>query len=727
MVPLRRFQSMTRPTTSLWPLPPYDFSPPPSSPAPSTTGDFVPLHHPFCNIKIYIGQNFQLKVVVEEDLGNMQHYSLGVVTTTLHSLISSFQITQITSPKKTVLKQLSSVSINEDNFKVVKLFYCSVANMTKVSPMKKARRASSSRHRGGKKNVIFQDVGPEKFSSDDSRIHVTCHWHGFNCIKEFLSDLQLQKLRESCFGYLFDLDESLKPAQMIMHSLLLHQECNSNGNELQLSFNSNKVKFSIVEFGIITGLNCNEFPPDSDIIEHPNRLLNKYFSGNESISRKELAECLMKTRIDDDDDVVKLTKNILQSKRGQCHVDNFVMKLVDDEQMFEKYPWGRRSFNDTVNSLSTVLNRRKTGYEICGFPLAFQVLGFEILPSLGSSFAIKVGNNIPKILNWKMTNLQRSSRLKIIWKEVFGKNKITCVPLAPVDDNRSTTAEQIGLNHDSSSPRMNDRRTNLQKEIEDLMKESASLKALNVEIREENVEIKKENAEIREKITEIREKITEITNENCGLKDEIAAVRKQVDVFMQYFTDLLELKTSFKNIEKLVLWLAENGGTEKRTCGEKENAKESDEDLVFLNESKNTFSRRNFHECTNELKSSNTVFSGPDCHPNVAEILQDSNVKIHQMKEGQQDKEANEGSRSMDHVNDEDKEVVEANKSGKAIIESDDDVPTFNLLSQSFSENENEPLCETLKVLRSKRKRKTTLSRYLISPFEPLNKPKGAR
>ncbi|KAF4361228.1 hypothetical protein G4B88_000626 [Cannabis sativa] len=548
------------------------------------------------------------------------------------------------------------------------------ANMTKVSPMKKARRASSSRHRGGKKNDVFQDLGPEKFSSDDSRIHVTCHWHGFNCIKEFLSDLQLQELRESCFGYLFYLDESLKPAQMIMHSLLLHQECNSNGNELQLSFNINKVKFSIVEFGIITGLNCNEFLPDSDIIEHPNRLLNKYCSGNESISRKELAECLMKTRIDDDDDVVKLTtvfivQNILQSKRGQCHVDNFVMKLVDDEEMFEKYPWGRRSFSDTVNSLSTVLNRRKTGYEICGFPLAFQ---------------------------------------------------ITCVPLAPVDDNRSTTAEQIGLNHDSSNPRMNDRRTNLRKEIEDLMKESASLKALNDAIREENVEIKKENAEIREKITEI-------TNENYGLKDEIPAVRKQVDVFMQYFTDLHKLKTSFKNIEKRVLWLAENGGAEKRTCGEKENAKESGKDLVFLNESKNTFSQRNFHECTNELKSSNTVFSGPDCHPNVAEILQDSNVKIHQMKEGQQDKEANEGCRSMDRVNDEDKEVVEANKSGKTIIESDDDIPTFNVLSQSFSENENESLCETLKVLHSKRKRKTTLSRYLISPFEPLNKPKGTR
>ncbi|KAF4364755.1 hypothetical protein F8388_018431 [Cannabis sativa] len=225
-----------------------------------------------------------------------------------------------------------------------------IANMTKVSPMKKAQRASSSRH-NNKKSVVSIDLGAEKFTSDDSRIY----------------------------------------------------ECNSNGNELQLSFNSNKVKFSIAEFGIITG--------------------------------KELAECLMKTRIDDDDDdVVKLTKvfimhNILQNKRGQCHVDNFVMKLVDDEQMFENYPWGHRSFNDTVNSLSTILNRQKIGYEICGFPLAFQVWGFEILPSLGSSFVIK----------------------------------ISCVPWAPVDDNRSTTAEQIRLNHDSSSPRMNDIRTNLQK------------------------------------------------------------------------------------------------------------------------------------------------------------------------------------------------------------------------------------------------------------------------
>ncbi|KAF4360899.1 hypothetical protein G4B88_016059 [Cannabis sativa] len=309
----------------------------------------------------------------------------------------------------------------------------------------------------------------------------------------------------------------------------------------------------------------------------------------------------MKTRIDDDDDdVVKLTKvfimhNILQNKRGQCHVDNFVMKLVDDEQMFENYPWGHRSFNDTVNSLSTILNRQKIGYEICGFPLAFQVWGFEILPSLGSSFVIK-----------------------------------------------------------------------------NLMKESDSLKELNAEIREENVKIKKENAEIREKITEI-------TNENCGLKDEIAAVRKQVDVFMQYFTNLLELKTSFKNIEKLVLWLAENGGAKQRTCGEKENAKESGEDLVILNER-------------------------------------------------QQDNEANEGSRSMDHVNDKDyKDVVEANKCGKTIIESDDDIPTFNLLSQLFSKNENESLCETLKVLRSKRNGKTTLSRYLISLFEPLNKLKDTR
>ncbi|KAF4360993.1 hypothetical protein F8388_016802 [Cannabis sativa] len=366
-----------------------------------------------------------------------------------------------------------------------------------------------------------------KFTFVDSNIHISSHWHGFDCIRSFLSAPQLQKLRGSCFGFLLDLDKSLKPSNMIIHSLLLHQECNSNINELQLSFGHHKAKFGIAEFGFITGLNCNEFPPDFDVIDCPtNRLLNKYFPNKEFIKRNELAEFLMKTNIDDDDDAVKLTKvfivqNILESKRGDRYIDNFVLRLVDDEQLFENYPWGRRSFNATIGNLSTAVNCRKTGYELCGFPLAFQVWGFEVLPKLGSLFATKVGSSIPKILNWKLT---KTARLHTIWRKVFKDPTVVYAPLALFNARRTPP--------DFSSPTMNN------DEDIDLMKE-------NGEIKKENAEMRKEHGELRKKIDELNHKITELSG----------------------------LKTDFEKIKDLVMSLVDKDVVKKETCGEGEKDK----------------------------------------------------------------------------------------------------------------------------------------------------------
>ncbi|KAF4365525.1 hypothetical protein G4B88_025704 [Cannabis sativa] len=410
-------------------------------------------------------------------------------------------------------------------------------DMTISSLMKKKRRASSRRQnkrkktfslsrRNKKKDAIYKNFDANKFTFVDSNIHISSHWHGFDCIRSFLSAPQLQKLRGSCFGFLLDLDKSLKPSNMIIHSLLLHQECNSNINELQLSFGHHKAKFGIAEFGFITGLNCNEFPPDFDVIDCPtNRLLNKYFPDKEFIKRNELAEFLMKTNIDDDDDAVKLTKvfivqNILESKRGDRYIDKFVLRLVDDEQLFENYPWGRRSFNATIGNLSTAVNCRKTGYELCGFPLAFQVWGFEVLPKLGSLFATKVGSSIPKILNWKLT---KTARLHTIWRKVFKDPTVVYAPLALFNARRTP---------DFSSPTMNN------DEDIDLMKE-------NGEIKKENAEMRKEHGELRKKIDELNHKITELSG----------------------------LKMDFEKIKDLVMSLVDKDVVEKETYGEGEKDK----------------------------------------------------------------------------------------------------------------------------------------------------------
>uniref|UniRef100_A0A803NSI9 DUF1985 domain-containing protein n=1 Tax=Cannabis sativa TaxID=3483 RepID=A0A803NSI9_CANSA len=111
--------------------------------------------------------------------------------------------------------------------------------------------------------------------------------------------------------------------------------------------------------------------------------------------------------IKDDDDAIKIAKvftvtNILESKRGSTAVDELIMKLVDDEEDFDKYPWGRRSFDETIKGLISAQECDKKGYELCGFPLAFQVWGFEVIPLLGESFATRVGRRIPRLLNWKL-------------------------------------------------------------------------------------------------------------------------------------------------------------------------------------------------------------------------------------------------------------------------------------------------------------------------------------
>ncbi|KAF4352084.1 hypothetical protein G4B88_002191 [Cannabis sativa] len=265
---------------------------------------------------------------------------------------------------------------------------------------------------------IFCEQENTEHESINKPLHPTCHRFPVVCYLPCLFAVVKWGCKEANF-----FSDCLQLVNAIKNSTFwLPHSANSVAHNLAAWAASHNVARPLLERELV------------DEYERYDKSITYEESAKSFIKSKELAECLMKTRIYDDDDVVKLTKvfimhNILQNKRGQCHVDNFVMKLVDDEQMFENYPWGRRSFNDTVNSLSTILNRQKIGYEICGFPLAFQVWGFEILPSLGSSFVIK----------------------------------ISCVPWAPVDDNRSTTAEQIRLNHDSSSPRMNDIRTNLRK------------------------------------------------------------------------------------------------------------------------------------------------------------------------------------------------------------------------------------------------------------------------
>lgn len=272
-----------------------------------------------------------------------------------------------------------------------------------------------------------QNLSPNKliFAKNQMKVNFQDHQLNFRCIENSLTDAQFEKLKDSCLGFLLDINSNLKVCSMIVHSLILHEEGSSSRQDIRMNFGGKRAKFGIEEFALITGLNCSQLPTDVDHSVQPNRLMEKYFSGKSSISRNDLKNLLMSSKIDDEDAVkiakVHIVQNILESKRGDRFVDDFVLKLVDDEQKFENYPWGRRSFNETIGSISSVLDLQKNNYELCGFPVAFQVWGYEVIPSLGSLFGARVSSKIPRILNWKSTKV---NNLRSIWSKVFQKSKV---------------------------------------------------------------------------------------------------------------------------------------------------------------------------------------------------------------------------------------------------------------------------------------------------------------
>ncbi|PON71053.1 hypothetical protein TorRG33x02_255560 [Trema orientale] len=106
------------------------------------------------------------------------------------------------------------------------------------------------------------------------------------------------------------------------------------------------------------------------------------------------------------------------------------MTLVDDQDRFNDYSWGLRSYNDTIGYLhkdlkfKTPNESNSVTYELCGFLLVFQVWAYEIIPMLGKHYANRLGNKIPKILNWSNT-LQ--PHLDDLLTSVFGSKEVICL------------------------------------------------------------------------------------------------------------------------------------------------------------------------------------------------------------------------------------------------------------------------------------------------------------
>ncbi|XP_038713407.1 uncharacterized protein LOC120007277 [Tripterygium wilfordii] len=265
-----------------------------------------------------------------------------------------------------------------------------------------------------------------------SKLHET-----ISDIRSKLSEDQLTLFRGTCFGTFLQL-KNIKWAPQIVHQLLLRQvqsKEDEKKGKLVFLIGGRETSFSIREFNLITGLRCHSLPDISLYLKEMEKsgeprvgLQNKYFNGSYHISCQELRMTFMQCQ--DPEDVYKLAlvyfvEYVLLGRDVKLLIDVDFLNLVDYVDEFNKYPWGTLSYKKTIQSLTNCLVGRSDKfkakqndfewYNLLGFPWAFQLWVYEVIPSIAASFADCVDLNLlPRMLKWSSTKAPKSKTVNDI-------------------------------------------------------------------------------------------------------------------------------------------------------------------------------------------------------------------------------------------------------------------------------------------------------------------------
>ncbi|KAL2506328.1 Uncharacterized protein Adt_21949 [Abeliophyllum distichum] len=168
-----------------------------------------------------------------------------------------------------------------------------------------------------------------------------------------------------------------------------------------------------MEFVIVTGLNAGNEDGVRPNIQRSKRLLMKYFNGKTTVTPIELESTFDACTMMEDKyklGLVYILETMLRYKHHKTSIDLFCLDVVDNIEVFNAYPWGRRCFIDTLHAFKRIhtIKGSKTNqnYDVYGFPLAVQVWAFEAIPMLANKWAIrKEWTRIPRMLNWQATDI----------------------------------------------------------------------------------------------------------------------------------------------------------------------------------------------------------------------------------------------------------------------------------------------------------------------------------
>ncbi|GMN22109.1 hypothetical protein TIFTF001_050180 [Ficus carica] len=190
---------------------------------------------------------------------------------------------------------------------------------------------------------------------------------------------------------------------------------NEKGDALWFQVAEKLGRFSINEFGLITGMKCvgsTHLPP----VAEP-RLIRRYFPTVRGVSRENLELQMSNVNFDNDEDAVKLSLLytifcIPLSNANSVKIDPKFFVLVDNLDEFNDFPWDVLSWEATRSAICNTVDNKTSSkrrplkkshqvhYSIAGFSHALLVWAYGSIPTVASKFTTNYEQAIPRMLSW---------------------------------------------------------------------------------------------------------------------------------------------------------------------------------------------------------------------------------------------------------------------------------------------------------------------------------------
>ncbi|XP_026412943.1 uncharacterized protein LOC113308693 [Papaver somniferum] len=250
-----------------------------------------------------------------------------------------------------------------------------------------------------------------------------------NFIKHMESQLKgtpyLKVFEDSCFGHLIHLPEINLYANVIYNVLLKRKYPSKKDKEEKdaMSFNigNREICFNEREFAMMSGL---KFQGSEKIDYNPEqiRLMKVHFPGQRSVKLEDLIKKF--NQLKNSKDKVKLgllyiAEAVIMGRRSKWPVDKGLFFLVDNIEEFNRYPWGKLSYKETIQSLICLSEKKnvsksrhilgKVTHHLHGFPHVFQAWIFHSIPVLQQAYTEK-NEDCPQGIHPGILHLKKANR-----------------------------------------------------------------------------------------------------------------------------------------------------------------------------------------------------------------------------------------------------------------------------------------------------------------------------